>query len=91
MKKLLVSVLALASMSAFAIAFITEAQVGEKLEAQKVIEVSKSSVGLLIKGTDCEDISASRSARAYVVKKDNNAALYLTEEGLDQLTFCKKL
>ena len=80
------------SMNTMAIDFITEAQVGEKLGAQKVIEISKYSVeSLLEDGSECAKSFPSRSARAYVVKKGNNAYLYLTESGLNQLSECKKL
>ena len=92
MKKLLVLSIAAFSITTMAIEFITEAQVGERLGAQKVIAVSKYSVETLMdSGSKCEQAFASRSARAYVVKKGNDAFLYLTEEGLKDLSLCKEL
>ena len=80
------------SANALAIEFITEAEVGEKLGAQKVIEVSKYAVeSLLEEGSECAIASRSRSARAYVVKKGDNAFLYLTQSGLRQLSLCTDL
>ena len=92
MKKLLIMLIAAFSVTTMAIEFITEAKVGERLEAHKVIEVSKYSVESLIEnGSECAQAFSSRSARAYVVKKGNNAFLYLTKSGLKDLAICKKL
>ncbi|RZA08684.1 MAG: hypothetical protein EOP11_04115 [Proteobacteria bacterium] len=77
---------------AMAIEFITEDQVAQTLEAQKVIEISKYSVeSLLEEGSDCASVFNSKSARAYVVKKDGNASIYITASGLKSLIACKSL
>jgi len=92
MKKFLLAAFAVTSLNAFAIAFITEAQVGEKLEAEKVIEVNPRSVqALLPAGSDCAQDVMSRSSRAYVIKKGNKSSLYLTSEDLDGLNKCTDL
>jgi hypothetical protein len=92
MKRLVLLAIFAVSVNSMAIEFITEAQVGEKLGAQKVIEVSKYAVAPLIKeGSDCEVASRSKSARAYVVKKGNKAFLYVTESGLKGLNACVEL
>ncbi|OFZ22455.1 MAG: hypothetical protein A2202_06625 [Bdellovibrionales bacterium RIFOXYA1_FULL_36_14] len=79
------------SLNLMAIQFITEAQVAETLNADNVIEVSKYAFQTIIKGTDCEAKSFSKSARAYVVKNGYQASLYLTSEGLEDLTKCADL
>lgn len=78
---------------AHAIEFITEAQVQSHLKADKVIEVSKYNVKALLKedDTDCEHAILSKSGRAYVVKKGDASALYLTPSGLAGLNQCAEL
>lgn len=71
---------------------ITEEDVASQLEADKVISVSKYQVEPLIAaGSVCAQYFPSRSAQAYVVKKGNNAYLYLTSSSLQDLVACKKL
>lgn len=82
----------LVSLNASAIEFITEEQVAQRLGAQKVIEVSKYSVETLITpGSECDSAFPSKSARAYVVKRGQKAALYLTVSGLNELSRCRDL
>lgn len=92
MNKLFILAFTVISINSMAIEFITEAQVGEILEASKVIEISKYSVETLLDSPNkCALDFSSRSARTYVVKKGNDAFLYLTKEGLQDLTLCRKL
>lgn len=91
MRKLVLLSIAAFSLNGMAIELITEAQVGQSLAAQKVIEVSKHAVETLVEGTVCAQDFASRSARAYVVKQGNEASLYLTPSGLTGLNVCRKL
>lgn len=83
----------LLSSQAFAIAFITEAQVQSALHADKVIEISKYVAGdkLTERGSDCQRMTENRSARAYVVKKGYESILFVTTENLDDLKECGKL
>lgn len=83
---------AILSANALGIEFITEAQVAKQLGADKVIEVSKYAVEKLIDPkSDCGQAFNSRSARAYVVKKNDHAYLYLTVSGLKDLNECAEL
>lgn len=92
MRNLFVALAAIVSVNVMAIEFITEAQVAQQLGAQKVIEVSKYNVKALIPaGSQCDEDFLSRSARAYVVKRDNRSALYLTPSGLAGLNYCAEL
>jgi hypothetical protein len=80
------------SLNASAIEFITEAQVAQRLGAQKVIEISKYSIETLIApGSQCDSAFPSKSARAYVVKHGHQASLYLTVSGLSELSRCRDL
>jgi hypothetical protein len=84
--------LSVAAHKSMAIEFITEDQVAQKLGVQKVIEVTKYAFEPLIgRDSPCAEAFSSRSARAYVVKKDRTAYLYLTPSGLTGLTSCKEL
>lgn len=92
MKSLFVVLAAVASFNVMAIEFITEDEVAKELGANKVIEVSKYSVRALIPaGIQCDRDFLSRGARAYVVKKGQDASLYLTPSGLRGLNVCASL
>lgn len=87
-----VALAAVLSINAFGVEFITEAQVAKQIGADKVIEVSKYAVEKLIDSKSvCGSAFLSRSARAYVVKKNDQAYLYLTESGLKDLEECTEL
>lgn len=91
MKLSLAFVVAALSVNAMAIEFITENQVAEKLKAEKVIEVSKYAVEPLLEKTKCAESFLSRSAHAYIVKRDRKAELVVTPSGLDGLMICQEL
>ena len=94
MKKLMLLPIFALSLSTFAIEFITEEQVAQKLGALKAIEVSKYSVEPIIEksgNSQCQGAYRSRSSRAYVVRNDQGAFLYLTPSGLNGLAVCIQL
>lgn len=93
MKAYLVSLIVLTSLNSFAISFITEDDVQQGLEAQKVIEISKYSVAdkLVKENSDCYEATMSKSARAYVVKKDNKSFIYVTAENLEDIQLCGEI
>lgn len=81
------------SLNASAITFITEEEVQETLQAQKVIELNPYLVQekLVATGSDCEEALSSRSSRAYVVKKDQKSLLFVTTHDLANLQECGEL
>lgn len=82
----------LLSLNAFAIAFITEADVQKKLGADAVIEISgQSAQKFVTAGSPCDTALISRSSRSYIVKKGTDSLLYVTEEGLESLLECASL
>lgn len=93
MKHFIISAITLASFNASAISFITEEQVQQALGADKVIEISKYTVQdkLVAQNSECQQATYSRSARAYVVKKDHQALLYVTISDLRDLQLCGEL
>lgn len=92
MKVILAALVTLVSFNASAIEFITENQVADTLGADKVIEVSKYAVASLLLGNEaCDQASASKSARAYIVKIEKKAHIVITKSGLSDLTICGEL
>jgi hypothetical protein len=93
MKAILAAVVTLFSLNASAIVFITEDQVQETLQAEKVIEIGKYEIQakLVEKGTECERSTFSKSARAYVVKKEGKAHIVVTPSDLEGLQYCGEL
>jgi hypothetical protein len=93
MKYFLMLATVLMASNASAIEFITEEQVQETLEADKVIEISKGSVydTLILKGNPCHSMLLSKSARTYVVKKGDVTSIYATTSGLASLKVCGEL
>jgi len=85
------SVLTFISVNAFALSFITEEDVQETLNAQKVIEVSKYAFEDFIESPACERAYSSKSGRAYVVKLEKKTSLFMTENNLKGLRECAEL
>lgn len=93
MKLIMTTFITLASCYAFAIEFITEEDVQATLNADKVIAISKYTVAgkLAEEGSSCSEATKSKSARAYVVKKDHKSFVYVTTSGLAELQLCGEI
>lgn len=85
--------LTLVSVNAFAIEFISEEQVQDTINADKVIEIGRGPAEKLIEegNEKCASALLSRSARAYAVKKGNESFVYVTASGLRSLQNCGSL
>ncbi len=79
------------SVSAFAIPGLSEGDVQKELGADKVIQISKYAVESILETEECQQLTWSRSASAFVVKKGYSASIYITPSNLSGLTECAKL
>ncbi len=91
MKKLLGLSALLLSFNSFSISFFTEADVEAHLDADKAIQISMiHAEKIKLDNKKCSSLS-SKSARAYIVKKEGNAYLYRTNDKLADLVQCSVL
>lgn len=90
----------LIGLNANAIENISADDVARHLRVQSAIEISRASAEAMIENQNpdfqfqtrqCQMSLMSRSARAYVVKRNSNSELVVTSSGLRELISCGRL